>query len=572
MNNREKNKNREWLNDPKERNKRLGDLGLSENQRYSDLSEEEKQYLNLDDAERWKIQRSYDLFKDNRDIPLEDWKKNQRPYINAFMGWYNILSDSITSPNNQYSQQLNIALTDAILNLNISSDKIQKIILLMSENDTPNFAKQMVSFKIQHPADRLSDEFEDSMSALSLSSGMGTDKRNIQSLILRKTIFDNRKVEGKYGEYSTEEIIYRDLLKCAFKSGGKNIEKFLDKLSGGEYMMRAIMCWPDSDEPIGRYYSEKDLNDFQTLIRQLHSMHYQTKIGEKEEYDPSLHNKYNRYGKRTITQVKAEIQKIYDEYQPDEENSLGNRVVQSFCYPLGINSITEADSYIEDSKIHSLFRHQKMLQNGEIGQIRKGDIVKSVVSSDYLPYILENGVLSKEYLGVGEASDCTPLDTDVSIVLEEPKGFRDAISKTSAAAFSAMGGVTNQNFYGSKENVFLVFRNDKRFKKYDDDTAIFDEDKYELCGYGGGNVIKNSDVDEMKNYGEYWYTDDRGIRTGIPSSEIDYIATDKKSVRKVIEAVKESGLYIPVTDLDGNIFFDPFTSLQEFYSSMASWQ
>ena len=54
--------------------------------------------------------------------------------------------------------------------------------------------------------------------------------------------------------------------------------------------------------------------------------------------------------------------------------------------------------------------------------------------------------------------------------------------------------------------------------------------------------------------------DDFGIRTGIPSSEIDYIATDEKSAQKVIGAVKESGLYIPVTNLDGNLIFNPFKS------------
>ena len=81
MNNSEKTKNREWLNDPEERNKRLGELGLSENQRYSELSDEEQQYLNMDDAERKKIWRSYYLFQDNRDIPLEDFDKNKRPHL-----------------------------------------------------------------------------------------------------------------------------------------------------------------------------------------------------------------------------------------------------------------------------------------------------------------------------------------------------------------------------------------------------------------------------------------------------------------------------------------------------------
>ncbi|MBO7131972.1 hypothetical protein J6V85_01750 [Candidatus Saccharibacteria bacterium] len=555
MNNPEKGGNLDWLNNAEERNKRFGQLGLLGSQEYSELSKEEQQFLSLSNEERSEIVSSYLIYRFNR----EDSNDKQRFYINAFMDLYNALSDSIISPDEQYTQQLSMALTDAILNLDISENKVRKIILMMGENDTPNFAKQMAVFKIQHPIDQLSLEFnhDESGDRRSLSTGFGTDSRRIQSPLLRRTIFKDEKVEGKNGaKYDTEEIIYRDLLKCAFESGGKNIERFLDKLSGGDYMMRAIMCWPDSDDPIRKFYSGKDLNDFQTLVRQLHSMHYQTRSGEKESYDSSLHNKYEDYGRRSISEVKKEIRTIYDDYNVDEANSLSDIVIRSFCYPLNINNIADAYDYIENSRMNSFFRHRDLLKNGKIGQIEKGDIIKSVVSADYLPFVLENGVLSKEYLGVGEKSDCTPLDTDVSMVLEEPMGLRRAIFDSSAAAFSAMGGrTTERSLYNSEENVFLVFHNDDRFVKYDKDSLVFDEDKYEICGFGGGNVIKNGEVDDMDYYDEYWYMDDRGIRTGIPASEIDYIVTDNNSIDKVKKAVKESGLYIPVTDLDGFLLY-----------------
>jgi hypothetical protein len=218
--------------------------------------------------------------------------------------------------------------------------------------------------------------------------------------------------------YTTEEIIYHDLLKCAFNSSGHNLEAFLGKLGAGEHMMKQIMCWPDSEVPIQRYYSDDDIDSLQTLIRQLHSMYYQTPEGEDETYDTSLHNIYTRrqYGRRSITEVKKEIQTIYDEYRPANKQGLADRVVESFCSFLGINSLDEAFEEIGRIRLHSLIRHREMMNRGEIGTVRKGDLVKSVVSSDYLPYILESGVLSKEYLGVGEFSDETPLDTDVSMI------------------------------------------------------------------------------------------------------------------------------------------------------------
>ena len=52
MDKHEKTKGQEWLNNDEERNKRLGELGLSGDQKYSGLSDEERQYLNMDDAER----------------------------------------------------------------------------------------------------------------------------------------------------------------------------------------------------------------------------------------------------------------------------------------------------------------------------------------------------------------------------------------------------------------------------------------------------------------------------------------------------------------------------------------
>ena len=555
MNNSEKLKNQEWLKNDKERKRRFGALGLSENQDYSELPKEEKHFLNLSQEERDYIQLSATVINGKYD------NEKKRDYIGQFMEIYDDLSSAFTSPDKNQTNKLNLSLTDAILSLDIPVEEIQKIAGLMSEDDTPFFMKQMATFKIQHPIDNLASEFTNPYHMQTLSTGYGnSDIRRVQSNVLRRALA-RQITRDKYGEkYNAEMIIYHDLLKCAFESGGKNIERFLNKLSGGEYMMRAIMCWPDSNEPIGRYYSKKDLDDFQTLIRQLHSMYYQTEEGRKEAYDTSLHNKYYDYSGRTIAGVKSEIRKIYEEYRPDKYRTLSDQVIQKLCSPLGIKSLSDAYGYLENSKSHSWFRHRKIVETGEVGQIRRGDLVKSIVSSNYLPYILENGVLSKEYLGIGEASDCTPLDTDVSMILEEPYGLRDALSKTSAAAFSDMEESENRHMGGAKESIFLIFHNDKRFERIKGEEGIFSKNKYEICGHGGGNVIKNGDLDEYDD--GYWYMDDFGIRTGIPSSEIDYIATDEKSAQKVISAVKESGLYIPVTDLDGNLVFNPFKNTQ----------
>lgn len=609
MNNPEGLKTQEWLNDDKERSRRLGQLGLSGNEDYSGLSKEEKQFLNMDWQSRKFIEKSFSSFNMNR-IRAGNEKipsSHQRKYIDNFVKTYNYLSDSFISPDEKESGQLALALTDSLFSLGAPIEKLTKIKLLMEEPDTPNFAKQMATFRILYPDIKSAfSRWERGYKETAYSGGADY----VASPVLQNIEQFNGVKDENGRVYKAEEIIYTDILKCAFGSGGKNIERFLDKLSGGECMMRAIMCWPDSADPIGRYYSKGDLDDFQSLIRQMHSMHYQTRAGEKEEYDYSLHNKYRDYGEKSITEVKSEIQRIYDEYKPTKKYSLADRVVRSFCSQIGIKNLSEAYDRLSMNRAYSYSRHKNLILRNEVGKIRNGDFVKSIGKSDYLPYLLESGVLANEYLGIGAQSDCTPLDTDVAMITDDTNGLRYAIRHSCAAAFSGMGNAdgSQRNNWVGIENVFLVFRNDYRFSVddseynwgdvgdrerdsdyyYDDDydpwmaeyegdggiyydedvlekhkrqhryygEKIYNKNKYEVFPPLEHFVVKHMDTSGDDSKSEM-YEDDYGIRTGIPSSEIDYIATDGKSAEKVVEAVKKSNLYIPVTDLDGNLIYNP---------------
>jgi hypothetical protein len=75
MNNPEKPKSQEWLKNDEERNRRLDQLGLSKNQNYSDLSQEEKQFLDMDYKSRQFIEDSLSSFIYNHDdISYEEGK------------------------------------------------------------------------------------------------------------------------------------------------------------------------------------------------------------------------------------------------------------------------------------------------------------------------------------------------------------------------------------------------------------------------------------------------------------------------------------------------------------------
>lgn len=587
MNNPEKQKSQEWLNNDKERNRRFGQLGLSNGQDYSELSTEEKQFLDMDYRDREFIEDSLDSFINNHDdISYKEGQSHRREYINNFMKWYNHLSGAFTSPDKKSSDRLTMAFVDSLLSLNTPPEKLKKINLLMLEPDTPNFAKQMATFKVLYPD--LKASFANSTERKETAYNNNGGGYVSSPVLINIDQFGGVKDESGH-LHKAEDIIYRDILKCAFSSSGENVRHFLDKLSSGTFMMSAIMCWPDSEEQIGKYYSKEDLESLQTLIRQLHSIHYQTASGDKESYDESLisiNNSRDEFRKKPISEVKNDIQKIYDEYKPTKRYDLADRVVRSFCYPLDIKSLSEAYDRLNISQAESYARHKSLVLNGEIGKIHNGDFVKALGSSDYLPYLLESGILAKEYLGIGASSDCTPLDTDVAMVTDDTSGLKNAIRRSCAAAFSGMGNDDNSIYYAgdNAENVFLIFRNDKRFSvnssgyDWDNDTyydhndnaldkykkqhryygdIVYEANKYEVFPPLEHYVVKKRGNEE-KNVKTEFYEDDYGIRTGIPSSEIDYIATYEKSAKKVINAIKESGLYIPVTDLDGNLIFNPF--------------
>lgn len=509
------------------------------------------------------IDKSYGCYMTNTDAEpggYDDYKKD-------FLKIYNILEGQFTSPDPDENQNLNLALTDAIVNLDVPSEEIQKIALTMSSEDVPNFAKQMSSFKILYPDLKTSFEGEFHLWG-DHQTVYNKGNRYISSPVLSRAVSEDKILDTKNHENSPEQIIYHDLLKCAFGSGSKNVENFLNKLSNGNYMMQAIRRWPDSEEPIGNFYSKSEVDGLQTLIRELHSFHYQTKSGKNEPYDRSLHNLYNKYEEKSVRDVKTEIETIYDEYKLTSRYSLADRVARSFAHPLGIKNLAEAYQYLEDQKVNSYWRHRALAQSGEIGKIKKGDFIKSVINADYLPFILENGVLSKEYLGVGAYSDCTPLDTDVSKVEEESKGLRCAIEQSSAAAFSGLEYFDGDYRFVGKDadSVFLILKNDNRFVENDDYANRFDD--YDDCEDDEGDLRLDQGRYEVFPFVEHFvtrydvsdsfYEDDYGIRTGLPSGEIDYIATDEKSAEKVVNSVKESGLFIPVTDLDGNIIYNPF--------------
>lgn len=159
--------------------------------------------------------------------------------------------------------------------------------------------------------------------------------------------------------------------------------------------------------------------------------------------------------------------------------------------------------------------------------LEKGDFIKGIGDITYLRNILQNGSVSKEYLGSSADSDSTPLDTDVSMIMNSEGSIREKMNATAAANYGP---------------IWFVLKNDDRFV---------------TTRTGSGAVNSKRDRSKM----EAFYTgvlgeDHYGIRTGFASSEINYIVMENYDPKVGLE-IAMNGFYIPIANKEGKIVFTP---------------
>ncbi|MBR2289934.1 MAG: hypothetical protein IJ867_04900 [Clostridia bacterium] len=203
----------------------------------------------------------------------------------------------------------------------------------------------------------------------------------------------------------------------------------------------------------------------------------------------------------------------------------GDRVVRMFCGFVGIHTLEEAKDWIR-SKIKSADERNRNAAGFEM-KLEKGDFIKGIGNITYLRKILQNGSVSKEFLGASATSDATPLDTDVSMILSLDGTNAEKIAGTVADGYGP---------------IYFVLKNDDRFITTRDNSGTLDEE----CDVSKLEVFYTG----VLGAGHY------GIRTGFSSSEINYIVMEHYDERVGLE-IAMNGFYIPVADKDGKILFTP---------------
>lgn len=456
--------------------------------------------IEIANYKRLKIITQYSKIQDlNLEKSFKDYVLNSKNNINfeKIEEIADILSSlSLSNSNEIYAFRKELA--EQILRSEIPITSFKKIEKIFIKNNIPTIGKIYSCFDILHP------DFQ----------GFDFDSSTI-SPVLKNSSTMSKKI-----------IVFSDLIKSSFGSNNKSINSYLKNIEIGSKLYENIKNGHITFNAL----NETEQNELFTFSKHLETLYNNTMKGKKE--NGSFISTGN---------VLTDIFELSKKLSPNGtlEYNLADRVIRMFCGLAGIDTLEQAKEYI-NKKIQTANERNRQASNKEI-TLEQGDFIKGIGDITYLKNILQNGSVSKEYLGSSASSDATPLDTDISMIMSSDGTVRDKINSTAA------------NDYGP---IWLVLKNDDRFittRNYNE-TLDIKRDITKMEVFYTGVIGK----------GHY------GIRTGFASSEINYIVMENYNLRVGLE-IAMNGFYIPVANMEGKIVFTPkdYDELREKMSGLS---
>ena len=431
-------------------------------------------------------------------------------------------SSEITAHRSAFAKQL--------LRVDLNDDKkmfdsLERIEDVFIHNNLPFVGKAFLSFQILHPSASLDSDFD-----FSESSSISPSLKRLPNNAAQANDISGRAK-------NRETVIFSDLLKASFKSNNRSIREYLENLRIGQDLIDKLssgeISWdrfkqPKNDDMSGDAKTERDaLNIF---VQHLNTMYNNTDSGRKSP-------------NKLTGDLEQDLTTLVGAFSPTGRHKLSDRIVRSFAFFAGIRDFDSAETLLDSTAENATSRNKEAVKNGL--KLERGDFVKGIGSVLYLPNILQNGSVAKEFLGDSAGSDATPLDTDLSIILENP----DSIS--------AGLGATEASNYGP---VWLVLKGDENRSG---------EGRFSITRRAPEEQNQQVDAPDINGKLEAFYTgaigrSHYGIRTGFGSSEIDYFISSSSDINgtpipKIIGLETAlNGFYIPVLDkTSGDVVFSP---------------
>ncbi|MGN1323569.1 MAG: hypothetical protein ACI4VT_06200 [Bacilli bacterium] len=375
-------------------------------------------------------------------------------------------------------------LATQILKSNNPLESLSKIEDVFIRNNIPAVGKIYSCFEILHP------DFQ----------GFDFEISTI-SPVLKKSSTMSKKV-----------IVFSDLIKSSFGSNNRSVNVYLKNIEFGSSLYESIKSSQIQFDSLG----ETEIRELNTFCSHLATL-----------YNNTMNAKKNNETFKSTGYVLTDIIELSKKLSPDGtlDYNLADRAIRMFCGFTGIDTLEQAKEYIERKVKTADSRNRNASSSDMI--LEQGDFIKGIGGIKYLRNILQNGSVSKEFLGSSASSDNTPLDTDISMIMSSDGTISEKMNATAASSYGP---------------IWFVLKNDDRFITTRTSSEIFEAKR---------------DMSKM----EVFYTGvlgpgHYGIRTGFASSEINYIVMDNYDPRVGLE-IAMNGFYIPVANREGKIVFTP---------------
>ena len=392
------------------------------------------------------------------------------------IGWTASIMARLTNSNASELAERSEAFTHELLKLDVDKipealDRIEDIYI---HNHLPYVGKNYLVFRTMHPSPNLKDDFY-------------FDNGKI-SPVLQQATGDIRS--GKLDQMlnSRDAIIVSDLLRASLGSNNRSIREYLDTLKNGQALFDQLnsgeLDWNTFNQPTNLMDRDTKANydTLSTFAWHLATIYNSTLTGKEYPYQLIHQQSGTDESSAQPNALQADFANLTSLIKPNSRYSLADRAVRYFAHFVGVNSLADAEQYMDNIVKEADARNRKTaeyLATTSEPKLQPGDLVKGMGGTDgdgirYLSYAFQNGSISKEYLGDASRSDTTPLDADASIVLDllngeqtinQIMGNRDDRRMLAEAYGSGLWVVLRPD-----EDRFIITRRDK----HEADQSVYD--------------------------------------------------------------------------------------------------
>ncbi|MBO5183551.1 MAG: hypothetical protein J6B64_04030 [Bacilli bacterium] len=413
-------------------------------------------------------------------------------------------------------------------------EKLDKIENIFLKENIPMFSKIFLGFKILYPKlsklDKNGFELFNFSEYSRISPDLLIADPNNKRMQLYKKIVNGDKTKIRF------QLIFNDLLRCAICSNNDSLNKYLNILKNGNEIINKMQ---ENNYIIDNLTIEeqKILNTFVDYLSTIYE-----NITDKKIKNMNLTDRCNY---------------LTNYFKPTNKYSLADRVVRSFGYFAGIDSLEQIFKMINDIQNKAQEENkvfEKQLEK-KVYKLDDGNLLRCIGYFNILGSSLENGNVCKELLGsfIGKSeSDTTPLDVDFTLIKGEDN------------LYSSIDGTPTGWGFG---NIFIILKDNITVTRDKDGNildTIYDPMKMEVFGthtksgghethWGGRSGFSKTDIKC------FLYKKMIEINKDKPYNDdgsVNYVSNNVFNDLPLVKfEIAKHGLYIPVVDLSGKLIF-----------------